>query len=146
MAELTALTLTEMQAGLNKGEYSSRELVQGALDKMSKLEPSLQAFLYVAGESALKQADEADKKRRKSNAAQRAAIKSPLLGIPVAIKDVLTVAGLPCTCGSKILQGFVSPLLPPPSGDYWKPASLSSARRTWMNLQWARPQSSPLMA
>ena len=93
MTELTALTLTEMQAGLNNGEFSSRELVQAALDRMAKLEPSLHAFLYVAGESALKQADEADKKR-KSNGAKNT---SPLLGIPVAIKDVLTVVGLPCT-------------------------------------------------
>ena len=105
MTELTDLTLTEMQAGLNKGEFSSRELVQAALDRMAKLEPSLHAFLHVAGESALKQADEADKKR-KSNGANGS---TPLLGIPVAIKDVLTVAGLPCTCGSKILQGFVPP-------------------------------------
>jgi aspartyl-tRNA(Asn)/glutamyl-tRNA(Gln) amidotransferase subunit A len=105
MTDLTALTLTEMQAGLDKGEYSSRELVQAALDRMSKLEPSLHAFLYIAAESALKQADEADKKR-KSNGAQRV---SPLLGIPIAIKDVLTVAGQPCTCGSKILEGFVPP-------------------------------------
>ena len=105
MSELTALTLTEMQAGLNKGEYSSRQLVQAALDRMLKLEPSLHAFLHVAGESALEQAEAADKKR-KANGAKDI---PPLLGIPVAIKDVLTVAGLPCTCGSKILQGFRPP-------------------------------------
>ena len=102
MTELTDLTLTEMQAGLQKGDFSSRELVQAALDRMSKLEPALHAFLYVAGEPALKQADEADKRRKQKDVI-------PLLGIPVAIKDVLTVEGLPCTCGSKILQGFVPP-------------------------------------
>jgi aspartyl-tRNA(Asn)/glutamyl-tRNA(Gln) amidotransferase subunit A len=94
-----------MQAGLNKGKFSSRELVQAALSRMAKLEPSLHAFLHIAGESALKQADEADKKR-KTNGAKDIPL---LLGIPVAIKDVLTVAGLPCTAGSKILQGFVPP-------------------------------------
>ena len=104
MTELTTLTLTEMQAGLNQGKFSSRELVQAALDRMSKHEAALHAFLHIAGESALKQADEADKKR-KSDGAKSA----PLLGIPVAIKDVLTVSGLPCTCGSKILQGFLPP-------------------------------------
>jgi aspartyl-tRNA(Asn)/glutamyl-tRNA(Gln) amidotransferase subunit A len=93
-----------MQAGLNKGKFSSRELVRAALDRMSKHEASLHAFLHIAGESALNQADEADKKR-KSDGAKSA----PLLGIPVAIKDVLTVSGLPCTCGSKILQGFLPP-------------------------------------
>ncbi len=105
MTELTDLTLTEMQAGLIKGRFSSRELVQAALDRMSKLEPSLHAFLHVAGASALKQADEADKERRTMT--EKGSM--PLLGIPVAIKDVLTVAGLPCTCGSKILEGFMPP-------------------------------------
>src|ERR1700690_773311 len=105
MTELTDLTLTEMQAGLIKGGFSSRELVQAALDRMAKLEPSLHAFLHIAGESALMQAEQADKKRRSMDADHSA----PLLGIPVAVKDVLTVAGLPCTAGSKILQGFVPP-------------------------------------
>jgi len=105
MTELTDLTLTEMQAGLLKGRFSSRELVQAALDRMSKLEPSLHAFLHIAGESALKQADEADTERRSKT--EKGSM--PLHGIPVAIKDVLTVAGLPCTCGSKILEGFMPP-------------------------------------
>jgi aspartyl-tRNA(Asn)/glutamyl-tRNA(Gln) amidotransferase subunit A len=105
MTELTDLTLTEMQAGLLKGRFSSRELVQAALDRMTKLEPSLHAFLHIAGEFALKQADEADKERRSMT--EKGSM--PLHGIPVAIKDVLTVAGLPCTCGSKILEGFMPP-------------------------------------
>ena len=105
MNDLVSLTLTEMQAGLKKGEFSSRELVGAALDRISSIEPSLHAFLYVAAESALKRADEADKERKSVGATQAA----PLLGIPVAIKDVLTVEGLPCTCGSKILQGFIPP-------------------------------------
>ncbi len=105
MNSLTALTLTEMQLGLSKGDFSSRELVQAALDRMTRLEPSLHAFVHVAGAGALKQADEADQKRK--SAAGRPV--PALLGIPVAIKDVLTVEGLPCTCGSKILQGFIPP-------------------------------------
>lgn len=105
MTELTDLNLTEMQAGLNQGKFSSRELVQAALDRMARLEPSLHAFLHVAAESALRQADDADKKRKSGEAIS----SMPLLGIPVAIKDVLTVAGLPCTCGSRILEGFVPP-------------------------------------
>ena len=104
MTDLTSLTLTEMQAGLNKGQFSSRELVQAALDRMSKFEADLHAFLHIAAESALKQADAADQKRKKKGTEGQ-----PLLGVPVAIKDVLTVEGLPCTCGSKILQGFVPP-------------------------------------
>jgi aspartyl-tRNA(Asn)/glutamyl-tRNA(Gln) amidotransferase subunit A len=105
MTSLTELSLGQMQAGLKSGEFSSRELVQAALDRILKLEPSLHAFLHLASESALNQATAADKERKGGNGRH----DSPLLGIPVAIKDVLTVAGLPCTCGSKILQGFVPP-------------------------------------
>ncbi len=104
MTSLADLTLIEMQTGLNKGEFSSRELVRAALDRISRFEPSLHAFLHLASDSASKQADEADKERRKKKEDHK-----PLLGIPVAIKDVLTVEGLPCTCGSKILQGFIPP-------------------------------------
>ncbi len=100
MTDLTDLTLTEMQSKLAKGEVSSRELVQAALDRISKLDPSLHAFLHLDAESALKQADEADQRRQPDK---------PLSGIPIAIKDVLMVEGLPCTCGSKILENFIAP-------------------------------------
>ena len=103
MTDLTSLTLTEMQHGLKNGEFSSRELTQAALDRMARLEPSVHAFLHVAAERALQQADDADRRRKAGGELP------PLLGIPMAIKDVLTVEGLPCTCGSKILEGFRPP-------------------------------------
>jgi aspartyl-tRNA(Asn)/glutamyl-tRNA(Gln) amidotransferase subunit A len=103
MNTLTDLSLKEMQQGLQGGKFSSRELVQASLDRISTLEPSLRAFLHVAAQSALQQAAERDNARKDEGDSR------PLLGIPVAIKDVLTVEGLPCTCGSKILEGFVSP-------------------------------------
>jgi aspartyl-tRNA(Asn)/glutamyl-tRNA(Gln) amidotransferase subunit A len=105
MTSLTDLSLSEMRAGLNARDFSSRELVQAALDRISRVEPSLHAFLHIAGQDALRRAEQADKERT-SGGAKHA---PPLLGIPVAIKDVLSVEGLPCTCGSKILQGFVPP-------------------------------------
>jgi len=101
MSSLTELSLKEMQTGLRAGQFSSRELVEAALEQIERLEPSLHAFLHLAAESALKQADEADR--------AGATDKSPLLGIPIAIKDVLTVQGLPATAGSKILEGFLPP-------------------------------------
>src|SRR5512146_2612239 len=105
MADLTSLSLTEMQTGLKAGDFSSRALVQAALDRIARLDASLHAFLHIAAESALGQADAADRQRREAHAEGL----PPLLGIPVAIKDVLTVEGLPCTAGSRILQGFVPP-------------------------------------
>ena len=92
MSNLTDLTLSEMRAGLDARKFSSRELVQAALDQIAKLNSSLHAFLHLDAESALKQADEADNNRQ---------LDKPLQGIPIAIKDVLMIEGLPCTCGSK---------------------------------------------
>jgi aspartyl-tRNA(Asn)/glutamyl-tRNA(Gln) amidotransferase subunit A len=106
MPDLTSLTLTEMQTALKKGGFSSRELVQATLDRIARLEPSLHAFLHVAGESALAGADAADKALAGSKRSKSA---RPLEGIPLAIKDVLSVEGLPCTCGSQILRGYVPP-------------------------------------
>ncbi|HEX9116961.1 MAG TPA: Asp-tRNA(Asn)/Glu-tRNA(Gln) amidotransferase subunit GatA [Anaerolineae bacterium] len=103
MPDLTSLTLTEMQSGLHSEDFSSRELTQAALDRIARLDPSLHAFLHVAADAALRGADAADQRRKEGGDLP------PLLGIPVAIKDVLTVEGLPCTCGSKILEGFVPP-------------------------------------
>ena len=105
MTNLTELTIAEMQAGLRTGDFSSRELVQAALDRLSKVEPALHAFLYIASEEALAAAAEADKKRKSVGATGQ----FPLLGIPIAVKDVLTVEDLPCTAGSKILEGYVPP-------------------------------------
>jgi len=105
MTDLTNLTLIEMQTGLAKGNFSSRELVEAALNKIESTDSKTHAFLHLAKESALKQANEADRQRKSVGATGQ----SPLLGIPVAIKDVLSVAGLPCTAGSKILEGYVPP-------------------------------------
>jgi aspartyl-tRNA(Asn)/glutamyl-tRNA(Gln) amidotransferase subunit A len=102
MPALTELSLKEMQTGLRAGQFSSRELVTAALERISQLEPSLHAFLHLATESALRQADEADRQRTTADG-------QPLSGIPIAIKDVLTVEGMPATAGSKIIEGFMPP-------------------------------------
>ena len=74
--------------------------MHAALDQIEERDPSLHAFLYLAARSALKQADEVDDNRQPDK---------PLQGIPIAVKDVLMIEGLPCTCGSKILEGFIAP-------------------------------------
>jgi len=103
MSELTDLSLKEMQTGLREGQFSSRELVEAALERIAQLEPSLHTFLHVA-EAALQHAKEADKRSTIDNGQQLS-----LAGIPVAVKDVLTVEGMPATAGSKILEGFMPP-------------------------------------
>jgi len=107
MSELTELSLKEMQTGLREGQFSSHELVEAALERIAQLEPSLHAFLHVAAEPALKQANEADNAEAQQSATKGYA--APLQGIPVAVKDVLTVEDMPATAGSKILEGFMPP-------------------------------------
>jgi aspartyl-tRNA(Asn)/glutamyl-tRNA(Gln) amidotransferase subunit A len=107
MPDLTELTVLQAVEALENGEVSSGELVQAATDRMAALEPTLHTFITPAPEAAFKAAKEAD--------ACRAAIKKdgdsapPLLGLPIAVKDVLCVAGLPATCGSKILEHYNPP-------------------------------------
>lgn len=104
MPSLTDLSLIEAQALLQKGEISSHELTMAALERIAILNGDLHAFLYVSLEAALKQAGKADQRRKKKEEGEW-----PLLGIPLAVKDVLTVEGMPCTCGSKILEGYLPP-------------------------------------
>ena len=104
---ITDLSLLEAASALQRGEFSSRELTQSCLERIASLEPQLHAFLHIAQESALEQADAADKKL--SEARRLGLPLSSLLGIPLAVKDVLAVEGCPCTCGSRILEGSVPP-------------------------------------
>ena len=79
------------------------EVTQAHLDRIAAVDGEVHAFLHVDGERALAQA-----------AVDRRAIAAgeqlgPLAGVPLALKDVLTYAGAPTTCGSKILQGWIPP-------------------------------------
>lgn len=105
MTTLTSLTLAQAQTLLQRGEISSRELVSACLERIAALDGTIHAFLHLDAQGALKQAEEADRRRRTMDNGQ----SMPLLGIPMAIKDVLTVEGMPCTCGSKILEGYIPP-------------------------------------
>ena len=102
MPDLQYLTITESAALLRAREISARELTQAALDRIDAVDQRVRAFLTVTGERALAQADAAD---------VRLAAGEPgeLLGVPVAIKDVLSTRGVPTTCGSKMLQGYTPP-------------------------------------
>ncbi len=102
MTHLTDLTITEAHRLLQRGEVSSVELTQAHLERITALDGTLCAFLTVTAEIALQQARAADDRRR-------AGEDNPLLGIPLAYKDVLTTRGVETTCGSKILKGYRPP-------------------------------------
>jgi aspartyl-tRNA(Asn)/glutamyl-tRNA(Gln) amidotransferase subunit A len=108
MPALTDLTACQAIDALRRGEISSLALTQACLDQIDRLEPSLHAFLTRTSELALGQAEAADRRLVAWRAGREAEVP-PLLGLPLAVKDVLTVAGVRCTCGSKILENFVPP-------------------------------------
>jgi len=101
MRELHQLTVAAASTALASGELTSVALTEALLERIALLEPKLQAFLTVTGEHALDAARTADLSRR--------ATSGPLHGIPLAIKDVISTRGVPTTCGSAILDGFVPP-------------------------------------
>ncbi|MFN2153039.1 MAG: amidase, partial [Anaerolineales bacterium] len=114
MSELTSLPITELIAGLQRGDFSSRELTQAYLDRIEALEPTLKAFITLTPELALQQAEAADKKlvelrNQHPSTAFHSAQDAALLGVPIAIKDVLATKGIRTTAGSRILKNFVPP-------------------------------------
>jgi aspartyl-tRNA(Asn)/glutamyl-tRNA(Gln) amidotransferase subunit A len=102
--ELYELTAHEASERLARGEISSVELTTALLERTAQLDGTIQAYLALLADRALADAARADVLRR-----ERGEDVSPLLGVPVAIKDVICVAGAPTTCGSRILEGFRSP-------------------------------------
>ena len=94
---------TEMAAALSSGEFSSVELTQAHLNHIAKVDGEVHAFLHVDTEGALSQARAVDEKRKSGEKL------SPLAGVPLALKDVLTQRGIPTTCGSKMLEGWRPP-------------------------------------
>src|SRR3990172_510266 len=107
MTDLTDLSLLEAGAALRAGEVSSLELTRACLERIASLDPSLHAFLAVAPAPAEAQAAAAD--RRLAQARRTGSPAPAVLGIPIVVKDVLCVQGLPATAGSRILEGFRPP-------------------------------------
>ncbi len=103
MTELAALSVSAALIGLNNGDISSRDLAHACLAAILEHDPALRCFLAVDPQHALAQADAADARRA------RGGDLPPLLGLPIAVKDVLAVEGLPATAGSRILAGFQPP-------------------------------------
>ncbi|WKN49815.1 Asp-tRNA(Asn)/Glu-tRNA(Gln) amidotransferase subunit GatA [Nocardioides sp. Arc9.136] len=100
---LETRTAAELGDALAAGETTSVALTQAHLDRIAEVDGAVHAFLHVDAEGALAQATESDARRAAGAAASR------LDGVPIAVKDVLTTVGMPTTCGSKILEGWLPP-------------------------------------
>jgi len=99
MTPLTELTITQALDKLRKHKITAVELTRAYLQRIEQLNPTLQAYLTITADTALKAAEAADVARADGD-------DRPLLGIPLAIKDVLSTKDIETTCGSKILKGY----------------------------------------
>lgn len=100
---LKKLDLASASELLAKKEISATELCGAYLDRKNEVDGNVKAFLNIDRDDILKQAAESDKRRAEGKGL------SPYDGIPIAIKDCISVSGQPCTCASKILENFKSP-------------------------------------
>ena len=103
MTDLVRMTAAELAEALARGETASVEVTRAHLDRIAAVDPDVHAFLHVDADGALAAARESDERRAAGKPA------SPLDGVPIAVKDVFATRGLPTTCGSRILQGWVPP-------------------------------------
>ena len=109
--DATRLRGHELADRLRAGELSSREITLAHLDVAERQNHALNAWLVIEREKALAEADAADARFAAARADGPAAVAAlhPLLGLPVAVKDLVSVAGGQCTAGSRILEGYVAP-------------------------------------
>jgi aspartyl-tRNA(Asn)/glutamyl-tRNA(Gln) amidotransferase subunit A len=98
-----ALTLHDAGNKLRKREFSSVELTEAVFDRIAATDSKIQAYLTLARDAALEQARQADERLKQDGAT------SPLLGVPLAVKDNFLTRGLRTTCASKILANFIPP-------------------------------------
>ena len=102
MSNFHQITLAQLSAMLRAGDASSTELTEHFLSRIKQHDATLNSFITVVEEQAMTQAAEADK-ALKSGAA------GPLTGVPIAHKDIFCTRGIRTSCGSKMLDNFISP-------------------------------------
>jgi aspartyl-tRNA(Asn)/glutamyl-tRNA(Gln) amidotransferase subunit A len=94
--EITSLTVHDLQALIRAGQISPKEVIEALGRRIEEVDPLIHGYLSHDLEQALLDAQQVD-------------VHLPLGGVPVSIKDVINVQGHPCSCASKILEGYVAP-------------------------------------
>ncbi len=92
-------TAIALRDAIDRREVSARDACRAALDRIAAIDGPLHACQHVAAERALARADACD----------RGTVTGPLRGVPIVVKDNFSVAGLPATAGSRILERYVPP-------------------------------------
>ena len=95
-------SIAELAAGLRSGEFSSVELTRHFLNRINQFDGQLNSFITICEESALEEARQADERIKAGENGQ-------LIGIPIAHKDIFCTDGVKTSCGSKMLDSFISP-------------------------------------
>jgi aspartyl-tRNA(Asn)/glutamyl-tRNA(Gln) amidotransferase subunit A len=103
MSEIVAMSAARLADALRAGDVSSVEATRAHLDRIAAVDGAVHAFLRVDADGALEQAAAADARRAAGGDLPA------LLGVPVAVKDIVATSGLVTTCGSRILEGWVPP-------------------------------------
>ncbi len=101
-ADLHRLSISEAAALIKERKLSPVELTQACLDRIDRLQPQLNAFITLTADDAVKTAREAEAEIARGDH------RGPLHGIPIALKDLFDVSGVPTTAGSKILAGNIA--------------------------------------
>jgi aspartyl-tRNA(Asn)/glutamyl-tRNA(Gln) amidotransferase subunit A len=94
--DLPALSIADLQCLLRDREVSPREVLEALRARIEAVDGEIDAYLSLDFEAAAKEAEKAN-------------VDLPLGGVPIAIKDIINVAGQPCSCASKILRGYRAP-------------------------------------
>jgi aspartyl-tRNA(Asn)/glutamyl-tRNA(Gln) amidotransferase subunit A len=95
-SDLPALSIAELQSLLRHREISPREVLDVLRARIADVDGKIDAYLSIDFEAAAKEAE-------------RINVDLPLGGVPIAIKDIISVTGQPCTCASKILRNYRAP-------------------------------------
>ncbi|GAA6524683.1 Asp-tRNA(Asn)/Glu-tRNA(Gln) amidotransferase subunit GatA [Intrasporangium sp. DVR] len=101
--DLTRASAAELAEGLASKTFSSVEVTRAHLDRIAAVDEHVHAYLHVDAEGALATARAIDERRAAGETLPT------LAGVPIAVKDVMTTKGLPTTCGSRILEGWIPP-------------------------------------
>lgn len=103
MSELWRLSASALAAGIRRGDFLARDVLDACRDRLHEVDGRVGAYLRRFEDSAFEQARDVDSRRRQGLPL------GALAGVPLAIKDNLSLANHPLTCGSKILAGYTAP-------------------------------------